>query len=171
MKRSKFIVSQKGKLPGTILIYSTFSTSLVELEEIIYKTIFENADFESYPSEVDALYKMGFLIDDDYDELRYLESLRNMTLNANRSTPTYYIVCPTTGCNARCYYCFEKGVQQRKMSKETAEAVADYIIANHDEEHLVIQWFGGEPLLEPGIISLIVDKLHRNKGNTAQLIK
>lgn len=165
MKRSKFIVSQKGKLPGTILIYSTFSTSLVELEEIIYKTIFENADFESYPSEVDALYKMGFLIDDDYDELRYLESLRNMTLNANRSTPTYYIVCPTTGCNARCYYCFEKGVQQRKMSKETAEAVADYIIANHDEEHLVIQWFGGEPLLEPGIISLIVDKLHRNKVN------
>lgn len=162
MKNSRFIVSQPGKEFGTVLIYSTFSTSLVELEENIYKAIFEDSKYDDYQKEVDALYEMGFLIDDDYDELAYLESLRCQTLESNKTSPTYYIICPTTGCNARCYYCFEKGVQQRKMHKETAEAVADYIIANHDEEHLVIQWFGGEPLLEPGIISLIVNKLHQH---------
>lgn len=162
MKQSKFIVSQEGKEPGTILIYSTFSTSLVEIEEGIYKKIFEESNYESYPDEAGLLHEMGFLIDDNYDELAYLESLRCRTLESNKTSPTYYIICPTTGCNARCYYCFEKGVQQQRMSRETAEAVADYIIANHDEEHLVIQWFGGEPLLEPETISLIVDKLHQN---------
>ena len=48
------------------------------------------------------------------------------------------------------------------MSKKTAEAVAKYIVANHDEDNLVIQWFGGEPLLEPNTISFIVDFLHEN---------
>lgn len=162
MKISKFIVSQQGGIPGTILLYSTFSTSMVELEEDVYETIFHNMNFEKYPNEVVALYEMGFLIDDTKDELSYLESLRCLTLESNMSSPTYYIICPTTGCNARCYYCFEKSVKQNKMSRETAEAVADYIIANHDEENLVIQWFGGEPLLEPDIISLIVNRLHRN---------
>ncbi len=162
MKKSKFIISQKGKTPDTVLLYSTFSTSMVELEKNMYESIFEKNDYEKYPEEVSSLHEMGFLIDDDYDELSYLESLRCMTLEANKTSPTYYIICPTTGCNARCYYCFEKGVKQKKMTKKTAEAVADYIIANHDDEHLVIQWFGGEPLLEPKIISLIVDKLHKN---------
>ena len=163
MKKSRFIVSQAGKEPGTILIYSTFSTSLVELEENIYKSIFEESNYAGYPKESAALYNMGFLIDDDYDELAYLELLRCKTLESNKTAPTYYIVCPTTGCNARCYYCFEKGTLQKRMRKETAEAVADYIIANHDKDNLVIQWFGGEPLLEPDTISLIVNKLHDNE--------
>lgn len=103
------------------------------------------------------------MVDDKQDEIAYLESLRHMTLKSNMSAPTYYIICPTTGCNARCYYCFEKGIQQKRMKKQTAEAVADYIIANHDENNLVIQWFGGEPLLEPDTISLITRKLHKNR--------
>ena len=162
MKRSKFIVSQPGKKPGSVLIYSTFTTSLVELEDKIYSTIFVDNNYDYYSEESTALYEMGFLIDDDYDEFSYLESLRCKTLEANKAAPTYYIICPTTGCNAHCYYCFEKGVRQKRMQKETAEAVADYIIANHDNENLVIQWFGGEPLLEPDTISLIVNKLHDN---------
>lgn len=162
MKSSRYIVAQSGKTAGTVLLYSTFSTSMVELEESIYKKIFEEKDYNYYQSEVSDLYEMGFLIDDDYDEYSFLESLRCQTLESNKSAPTYYIVCPTTGCNARCYYCFEKGVHQRKMSQETADAVADYIIANHDENNLVIQWFGGEPLLEPKTITYIVNKLRQH---------
>ena len=162
MKRSRFIVSQKGKDPETVLLYSTFSTSIVELEEELYREIFEEENYSEYPNEVKSLFEMGFLIDDDNDELSYLESLRCKTLEANKSSPTYYIICPTTGCNARCYYCFEKGIRQKKMSVPTAMAVADYIIENHDDEHLVLQWFGGEPLLEPGIISLIVRRLRES---------
>ena len=39
-------------------------------------------------------------------DLEYLKSLRVKTIEANKAEPTYYIICPTTGCNARCYYWF-----------------------------------------------------------------
>ena len=162
MKKSQFIIEQEGNTPESVLLYSTFSTSIVELEAPLYSEIFVNGIYEEHPEEVAALHDMGFLIDDDCDELSFLESLRVQTLQSNTSAPTYYIVCPTTGCNARCYYCFEKGAVQKRMDSKTAEAVAKYIVENHDPEHLVIQWFGGEPLLEPGIISYIADYLHKH---------
>lgn len=40
MKTSKFIVSQKSKNPGMVLLYSTFTTSIVEVEDEIYNDIF-----------------------------------------------------------------------------------------------------------------------------------
>ena len=159
MKRSQFIVKQPGFSEDSVLLYSTFTTSMVELERKMYDAIFVRLQFDDYPEEVKALSEMGFLISDNVDELAFLESLRVKTLASNNNAPSYYIVCPTTGCNARCYYCFEKGAVQKRMNKETAHAVADYIYKNHDSEHLVIQWFGGEPLLEPDTISYIVDYL------------
>lgn len=159
MKKSQFIVEQPGFSEDSVLLYSTFTTSIVELEKKIYDDIFIQSKYTDYEAEVDALSEMGFLISDDVDELDFLETLRVKTLAANNNSPSYYIVCPTTGCNARCYYCFEKGAIQKRMDKKTAQAVADYIYKNHDSEHLVIQWFGGEPLLEPDTISYIVEYL------------
>lgn len=165
MKRSQFIVEQPGFSEESVLLYSTFTTSMVELDKKMYDAIFARFQFDDYPEEVKALSDMGFLISDNVDELAFLESLRAKTLASNNSTPSYYIVCPTTGCNARCYYCFEKGAVQKRMDKETAHAVADYIYKNHDSEHLVIQWFGGEPLLEPDTISYIVGYLKSRDVN------
>ena len=162
MKRSQFIIAQDGFSNDTVLLYSTFSTSIVELERSMYSEIFEHGKYESHPEETAALADMGFLIPDDLDEKAFLKGLREKTLEANASSPSYYIICPTTGCNARCYYCFEKGINQRRMSKETAEALAKYIVEHHDPDHLVIQWFGGEPLLEPDTISYIVKYLKDN---------
>ena len=159
MKRSQFVVEQQGFSEDSVLLYSTFTTSMVELEKKMYEDIFVRSQYAGYSEEIEALSKMGFLISDDVDELKFLESLRVKTLSSNNDSPSYYIVCPTTGCNARCYYCFEKGAVQKRMNKETAQAVAEYIYKNHDPEHLVIQWFGGEPLLEPETISYIVDYL------------
>ena len=170
MKKSQYIVEQEGKNSDFILMYSTFSTSIVELNKNLYKEVFVDGIYNKHPQEVAALYNMGFLIDDNYDELAYLESLRIKTLQANASAPTYYIICPTTNCNARCYYCFEKDSTKKSMDKKTAEAVANYIINNHDREHLVIQWFGGEPLLEPEIISYITEQLHENEITFASKI-
>lgn len=165
MKKSQFIVEQPGFSDNTVLLYSTFSTSLIELDQNIYEEVFVNANFENYKDDVQALYEMGFLISSDEDEVKFLENLRMKTLEANESMPSYYIVCPTTGCNARCYYCFEKGAVQKRMDKKTATAVAKYILEHHDPENLVIQWFGGEPLLEVETISCIIDYLHLHGVN------
>ena len=160
MKKSQFIIVQEGSSSDSVLLYSTLTTSMIELDKDIYENIFENEEYDSYKDEANALKEMGFLIDNDFDELEYLKSLRVKTIEANKAEPTYYIICPTTGCNARCYYCFEKGAVQKKMNEKTARAVAEYIEKNHDSSHLVIQWFGGEPLLEPKTISYIANYLN-----------
>lgn len=159
MKKSQFIVEQPGFSEDSVLLYSTFTTSMVELEKKIYEDIFVYSKYDDHSDETAALLEMGFLISDDVNELTFLESLRMRTLASNDDSPSYYIICPTTGCNARCYYCFEKGAVQKRMNLDTARAVAEYIFQNHDPEHLVIQWFGGEPLLEPKTISYIVEYL------------
>lgn len=160
IKKSRFIVLQEGFSPNTVMMYSTLTTSLLELEANIYKDIFELGKYSEYIDISNDLYDMGFLIDDDVNELKLMEELRVNILEANENSPSYYIICPTTACNARCYYCFEKGAVQRKMDKETVEAVSKYILEHHDEKNLVIQWFGGEPLLEPDIIDFIAEYLH-----------
>ena len=152
-KLSQFIVNREKK--DTVLLYSTLTTSLIEIEKKIYNDIFIEQEFDKYLEETKALYNMGFIIDADYDELEFLKTIREQAIAANNSSPTYYIIAPTTDCNARCYYCFEKGAEKCTMTSEIATAVAKYIIANHDEENLIIQWFGGEPLLETETITLV----------------
>lgn len=163
MKKSRFIVEQIGSTDDTKLLYSTFSTSLVEIDNEIYNAIFVEKKYDKYEAETIALKNMGFLIDDAVDELEQLKQLRIKTIEANKNEPSYYIICPTTGCNARCYYCFESGAVQKRMDDITVEAVLNYILENHDSENLVLQWFGGEPLLEPNTISYICNGLKQNK--------
>lgn len=75
----------------------------------------------------------------------------------------FYEVLPTTGCNARCFYCFEEGVKPKRMDAETAEATARFI-AEHNEhkEYVHLNWFGGEPLLNVPAIDCISDYLRSN---------
>lgn len=160
MKKSTYIIAQNGFSDSKILLYSTRTTSIVELEYEMYDDIFNKENYGRYPEETKNLEKMGFLIEDNFDEYKYLEEIRKKTIKSNASLPTYYIICPTTECNARCYYCFEHGAELVPMKMETADKVADYIIHHHDD-NLVLQWFGGEPLLEPEIISHISKKLQR----------
>lgn len=79
MKKSQFVIQQEGRTINNILLYSSFSTSMVEMEKTMFSDIFEKERYDLYPNEVEQLYEMGFLIDDDYDELKFLESIRKKT--------------------------------------------------------------------------------------------
>ena len=71
-----------------------------------------------------------------------------------------YTILTTTGCNARCAYCFEKGIKPVHMTLETADKTAQFII-NHRGEHQKVQidWFGGEPLVNFKVMDLICTRL------------
>ena len=69
MKKSIFNICQP--VEDKMLLYNTFTTSLVELSEEVYKSIFTENDF-SLP-EVSLLYNMGFLVDDSYNEISAME--------------------------------------------------------------------------------------------------
>lgn len=141
------------------LLYSTLTTSMVTIEKDVYEDIFENRFFEKHPDYCEALEEMGFLFKGGKDfQSKQLESIRKALLEAEHGI-TSVTIAPTMECNARCYYCFENGAQKGRMTLETADKAADFLIENCKEKELYISWFGGEPLMAVDIIDRINGKL------------
>lgn len=72
---------------------------------------------------------------------------------------TGYTILTTTDCNARCFYCYEKGCRKVTMSQETAHKAAGYIISHCGGKPVSLSWFGGEPLMNVPVIDTIVEDL------------
>ncbi len=154
---SKYIVAQELD-PENILLYSTLSTSIITLENEIYNEIFKQNSFEN--KEIcETLCEMGFLFEGEPNaQANKLQEIRQSIVDAGNGI-TSITLAPTMDCNARCYYCFEHGAQQGKMTMETAEAVTDFLIENCVEKDLTLAWFGGEPLMAVDIIDYINGRL------------
>ena len=70
-------------------------------------------------------------------------------------------ICPTLGCNFDCPYCFEEH-RAGRMSQEVQDdvvALAGRMLDASGAPHLLIEWFGGEPLLAPGVIESLSARL------------
>ena len=76
---------------------------------------------------------------------------------------TSFTILPTSRCNARCFYCYEKGITPQNMSPETADAVADFIIRSSKGQSVHLGWFGGEPTVAHPIITRICRRLEENQ--------
>ena len=125
-----------------------------------YSSLFDSNDITNYENETftdeeqEELYKRGFLIDQDKDELqelidtRFKENLRN--------DKKLYRIWTTSGCNARCFYCFEKDLKVETLNDERCDKVIEYISNNINENDIItLEWFGGEPLLNTSAIDKI----------------
>lgn len=155
MKNSIFNIAQL--VENKILLYNTFTTSLVELTEDLYQSIFVENNY--LMSEVSALFDMGFLVEDTYDEVGAMEKIRCNVIKNSSEKIANIIIAPTLECNAHCFYCFENGYRKGKMSTETAEVLVDFLEKNWNGEKLGITWFGGEPLLASEIIDYVSRRL------------
>ena len=103
-------------------------------------------------------------IDETHDYLELYQVVRNFTFD---TSITSYTILTTTGCNARCFYCFEQGFKPDTMRMSTAEALADYLIRNSNGKMIRIHWFGGEPLCNTNAIDIICSQLN-NAGISFQ---
>lgn len=68
----------------------------------------------------------------------------------------------TQECNLRCKYCYMTGKNNaNKMSFEVAQRAIDYFVDNKeqffDSDYIVLDFIGGEPLLEIELIDRIID--------------
>lgn len=156
MKQSQYNIAIKNK-NGNYLVYNTFTTSMIELDEDFYAR-FEEADLNG--EEKAELYEMGFLVQDGEDELLRQQLIRTEISYQDYGKVAGLFIAPTMACNARCPYCYEAGVQHKTMDRKTVEAVKKFI-AEHcvTDKPLWIDWFGGEPTLGVGIILEISDFL------------
>ena len=115
-----------------------------------------------------------FLVLEDFNEHEYVAKLRKILfylLDSQKSNIiNYYTILPTTACNARCWYCFEKGVVPYTMSKETADDVVKFIVSHCGGKPVTIRWFGGEPTLAVQRIDQICNGLNEKQVEFSSII-
>lgn len=78
MSYEKSIFNIEQPIDNGILLYNTFTTSLVELSEELYRTVFIENNLNV--TEISALYNMGFLVDDACDEIKEMENIRQQVV-------------------------------------------------------------------------------------------
>lgn len=90
-----------------------------------------------------ALYKDGFLMDADSDELLEMDKKESGQIFDKYLN---ILILPTEQCNFRCTYCYEK-FERGTMSPFTQQNILRFIDERIQEyEGLNVSWFGGEPL-------------------------
>ena len=110
------------------------------------------------PEEIELLLKKGVYIPEDFDE--WEKMAKDRAEGIRDASSKYVRIWTTSMCNAKCFYCYEKGIKPIPMTKETADAAVLFIkgmLTRNDT--LYVEWFGGEPLLNQNIITYIMDQL------------
>ena len=147
-------VLQQPEADG-LLLYNTLTCSLVLL------TPDEAADITMQQELIDR----WFLVPQEHDDQKLCRQIHQMAalLKPPAKAITGYTILTTTGCNARCFYCYEKGTKPVTMTAETANKVVRYIVKHRGDEKVKISWFGGEPLVNAKVIDQICTEL-REQG-------
>lgn len=145
-------VVQQTVIDG-LLLYNTLTCSLVLLSPD------EAADITAQGELIDR----WFLVPQAHDDQKLCRQVRQMAalLTHAPKVVTTYTILPTTGCNARCFYCYEQGTKPVTMTAETASRVVRYIVAHRGDEKVTLRWFGGEPLVNAKVIDQICTELSR----------
>ena len=101
-----------------------------------------------------------YLPEGSFNECDWVDFLREKKINdTSPQGINSYVIMTTSDCNARCFYCYEKGIPRISMSEKIAIATGDYI-QRHSTKEVVLTWFGGEPLLNTSTIDIICQKLN-----------
>lgn len=98
------------------------------------------------------LRRGGFVVNRDFDELA---ALKYRLLSAKYDkTHLNLTIAPTSDCNFRCIYCYEKdSIKPVTMSEQTQEELIAFVKQYTPTIKLLsVCWYGGEPLLALDII-------------------
>ena len=161
----KILGSQKGN-PDDCSHLSAYTVS----ESVDGGTLFYNSLTQEMIWEADSLlqtdsfrgylYQHRFLVPDSLEESRLVSQLRELLPVFQRPSGSQcYTIMTTLDCNARCYYCYELGRARVRMTEDTARQIAAYIADHAGGNKIVLRWFGGEPLYNSSVISVICSVL------------
>lgn len=101
---------------------------------------------------IKSLLHGSFLLGDNINEL---DIIRHKIFSGRYATNVLTLtIAPTSDCNFRCTYCYEKKVINcTYMTEEIQEAIVNLLESQKSNLQAVsVVWYGGEPLLALGII-------------------
>ncbi len=139
--------------PDHLLLYSTKQASVVRIHKETFQSIKTNT---LSSSDETLLSKLGMMTTDSEAEksemLHFLETL------TSKDTSINIIAVLNLDCNFSCIYCFEGEMKGKKyMSGHTADRLVNFIKSrlSKDKTDLVVDFYGGEPLLSSALIQNI----------------
>jgi len=143
--------------PGYYLLYSTLRGSSVRLSK---KTLEAAQNGTVTGPEADTLARLGFLVPDLDREREQVLALVDQVDQQSRVFRG--IVVLNLECNLDCGYCYEGGFRgEVRMSEDTAGMLVDWLIREQISQgfDVSLSFYGGEPLLTPGLIRRISEPL------------
>lgn len=150
---------------GYVLL-NNITSAMVYVWKSEYCHLFEKGWHNDY---MRFLKENFFLVPLEYNDFEECEKLRKRFLpDFDKSicftSPDYFTILSTTECNARCFYCYEKGRAQFPMTDVVANKVANFIVnIRNKEKPVTISWFGGEPTFNTKPMEIIYNKLIEEK--------
>jgi uncharacterized protein len=156
MKASRYNLATENPDTGGLILFNTLygSTVVVETENkcsvlgiLQEPDVVPNGDHGL--SELrDELIRLRFVVDSDTDELALVVNRKNAGIKDTNRLDV--ILMPNLNCNFACPYCYEQHDPAKKMSAEVRDGLTRWLgktIPNH--KVVLLNWFGGEPLLSP----------------------
>ncbi len=150
-------------IDGKNIVYNILTGEISELNDAEKYII--TSDFVKITRDEKDLVSNWYLVPYEHDDIQLAdEVLAFSKLFEKVDGIKSYTIFSTMTCNARCFYCYENGRKKTHMSADTAQATAEFIIANAPKsKNATLTWFGGEPLCNIEAIDIITDAL-RNAG-------
>lgn len=143
--------------PGYLILFSTWQLSKIQISEATFKAIEKGA---ISPENEDLLTSLGMLVPDLKKEKKSVLTLFD---RINKKNPGMdFIVVLNLDCNFACKYCFEGELKgDLYMSMETADRLIGFIKEKFtdNKDILLVDFYGGEPLLSLDLIKYISRKL------------
>lgn len=153
LRPSRYNVEQPSR-QGGMLLYNTLYNALVRLTEEEYR-VYRAGEGAACCF---TLAEQGLLVPLDWDELNaYLQGSEAYLLSPDR--PLSITVTTTLECNAHCAYCYERGVRRRGLRGGVAEGLVPFILSRDASHGVKLTWFGGEPLMNVGLIDMVSEQL------------
>jgi radical SAM protein with 4Fe4S-binding SPASM domain len=151
---------------GRHLIVNMMSYEVIELTEQEWDAVMKMKDTAVSISHIRAhgleqLVLSRYIVEDSHDEIKQYQQTVFLlkTMSGGKKGLSTYTVFPTTGCNARCTYCYEEGYTVKTMTVDTADKLVDFICKTRYNDIIKLRWFGGEPLVNADIIRHICSAL------------
>lgn len=144
---------------NTVVVYNTLTNGCIELET---DNIEEAEDFINSTDD-ESLKTLGIITDgDEYVLLnQYIHGLREGT------NVLHIFLIMTYSCNSNCSYCFEKNTSNDPffLNPSNIDPIKNYIRSHYNRGYssLELHFFGGEPLLETGLINELLKYLNENE--------
>jgi uncharacterized protein len=139
--------------PGHLLLFSTKKASKILITEETYHAI-EEGTLSS--SDEALLLKLGMVVPDKEEEREAVFGFFDELNKMNRGLSLMLVL--NLDCNFSCVYCYEGEMKGKLyMSDETADLLIGFIEDRFPEKKntLVIDFYGGEPLLSTDLIKYI----------------